>query len=150
MKHPAKKIIIHAIAAVFIFLFTYTGLSKILNHSSFEATLHQSPVIKSVSPIVAWLIPATELIISLLLFFPQTRLKGLYASLILMIGFTLYIGYMLLFTPNLPCSCGGVIQTMSWKQHLVFNIFFILLAGISIWLHTQEQNVIAANSAVFV
>ena len=31
---------------------------------------------------------------------------------------------MFLFTPELSCSCGGVIKQMNWTQHLIFNIFF--------------------------
>ena len=48
--------------------------------------------------------------------------------------FTLYIGYMVAFVPKLPCSCGGIIQKMSWNQHLIFNVGFILLGVYAIWL----------------
>jgi hypothetical protein len=34
---------------------------------------------------------------------------------------------MIAFDPELPCSCGGILQSMNWTQHLIFNIFFTLL-----------------------
>jgi putative oxidoreductase len=45
-----------------------------------------------------------------------------------MLLFTFYILYMLLFEKHLPCSCGGVLKEMTWKQHLVFNLFFTAIA----------------------
>ena len=84
--------------------------------------------------IMAWAVPLTELAVAGLLFFVSTRGLGLKASFVLMILFTLYIGYMLVFTPHLPCSCGGVIKQLSWKEHLVFNIALTGLAALGIVL----------------
>jgi len=64
----------------------------------------------------------------------------LYYAFVLMTVFTLYIAYMLLFTPKLPCSCGGVLQQMTWKQHLLFNIGFTLLAAYAIWLKKEGNS----------
>jgi hypothetical protein len=49
--------------------------------------------------------------------------------------FTVYIGCMLLFAPDLPCSCGGIIRQLSWKQHLLLNLFLLVLAGIAVRVH---------------
>jgi len=32
------------------------------------------------------------------------------------------------FVEKLPCSCGGVIAKLSWNQHLLLNLGFVLLA----------------------
>lgn len=146
MKVTHKKFLADLIAAIFIFLFVYTAVNKILSYSSFEATLQQTPVFKNYSAFIAWIVPAAELAVSGLLFFPATRTKGLYASLVLMSGFTLYISAMLLFSPDLPCSCGGVIQQLTWQQHLGFNVFFTLLAGLAIRI--QQQKLRTAPAAV--
>lgn len=146
MKVATKIFLTQVIAATFIFLFTYTALSKILDHSSFKAALEQSPVLSYTAAILAWVIPAAELIVSGLLFFPATRKKGLLGSLLLMSGFTLYIGAMLLFSNNLPCSCGGVLQQLTWQQHLLFNIFFTVWAAAALKL--QKQGTRVAGSAV--
>jgi hypothetical protein len=133
-----KAFAIHLIAAIFIFLFTYTALSKFYDFTSFKNVLRQSPLIGKLSILLAWALPLTELATASLLFFPRTRLAGLYVSLVLMIVFSIYLGYMVLFSPNLPCSCGGVLKQMTWQQHVWFNLFFTGLAAFSIWLTRQR------------
>jgi putative oxidoreductase len=128
-----RNILIEIISALFILLFVYTAASKLLEFRDFRFVLSMSPLIGKLSTLVAWILPFTEIIIALLLFFPATRRKGLWASLAIMILFTAYLGYMIYFTPTRPCSCGGVLQKMTWKQHLVFNIFFTLLAMLGLW-----------------
>lgn len=44
---------------------------------------------------------------------------------------------MMSFSKRLPCSCGGVIALLSWKQHIAFNLFFLSLAVIGIYLEQQ-------------
>lgn len=132
-----RSLVCELIVGLLILLFVYTATSKFLEFSSFRYVLSGSPLIGSMAPVVAWAIPALEYAICLLLFFPLTRYWGLLASFVLMLLFTGYIGYMLAFSPQLPCSCGGVIRQLSWKQHLVFNIFFTLLALVGIWLYRK-------------
>jgi len=129
-----RTTIIEIISALFILLFVYTASSKLLGYDNFRGTIVKSAFLRPYVDIVAWLVPSIELIVSALLFFPRTRLLGLYGSLGLMIAFTLYVGLLLAFEKNLPCSCGGVISKLTWKEHLIFNSFFTVLAAIAIWL----------------
>lgn len=94
----------------------------------------------SYAALVAWAIPLIELVISGLLFIPQKRGMGLYASFALMLVFTTYLSYMILFSSHLPCSCGGVLQQMTWPQHLWFNIGFTILAAAGIRMHYRFKN----------
>lgn len=128
-----------------IFLFTYTGISKLIGHSVFYTTLLQSPVVRSYATPISWLIPVFELFIVLLLLLPRTRNMGLLLSFVLMILFTIYIGYMLLFIPHLPCSCGGVLQQLSWNNHILLNSAFILLIIAALVSNTRHQLFIAIN-----
>jgi hypothetical protein len=128
------------IASLFILLFIYTAISKLAGETTFRLALHKSPVIGPYARLVAWALPITEIMIAALLFFPSTRLYGLYASLIIMMIFTAYIGAMIFFDPNLPCSCGGVLRQMSWRQHLVFNSVFTLLAAAGIWTNKKSSH----------
>jgi hypothetical protein len=125
------------ICSLFIFLFVYSALSKFHEFDAFKAVLGRSPVIGSKNEILAWSLPLIELMVAIILFIPGTRRIGLYSSFFLMSIFTVYVGYLILFIPNLPCSCGGIIKQMSWKQHLVFNIFFTSLAGAAIIIETK-------------
>jgi uncharacterized membrane protein len=129
------------ISALLLLLFLYTSLSKLADHETFKNVLSASPLLKPVAGIVAWLLPVTELGIVVLLFVPFLRIKGLYASFILISLFTLYLIYMIAFTPNLPCNCGGVLKLLSWPQHVFFNLFFILLSltGILLFKRTKKK-----------
>src|SRR6478672_10059791 len=113
------------ISSLVIFLFGYTAISKLLSIDRFEAVLEQSPLISSGAALLAWQIPLAELVIVLLLIFSSTRKMGLWASAILLSFFTVYLFYMVLFSPHLPCSCGGVISSMSWPVHIGFNVVCI-------------------------
>jgi hypothetical protein len=129
----SQNIITEIIAALYIFLFVYTAVSKLITHDQFAAVLSASPLLGSVSVLISWMIPLIELLIAVLLFFPTSRRLGLKMSLYLMLAFTIYIAYMIAFTPKLPCACGGVISSLSWTGHLLFNLLFILLAFLGLY-----------------
>lgn len=133
------KTVVEIICNLFILLFVYTAISKWVDHRSFQNVIRQSPLIGSFANVIVWLLPLTELIIASLLFFWPTRQIGLYAALGLMILFTLYIGYMLLFSSHLPCSCGGVLKYLNWRSHLFFNLGWILLAAIGLRLNRDKE-----------
>ncbi|MGN6400131.1 MAG: MauE/DoxX family redox-associated membrane protein [Flavisolibacter sp.] len=124
MKIPTAPIAASALTLIF----SYTAFSKLFSYATFRMVLGQAPLLKTGAAVTAVMLPLTELFIVLLLIFPATRLQGLYASLVLLSVFTVYLVYMVLFVPHLPCSCGGVISKMSWRQHIVFNGVFIVVA----------------------
>lgn len=141
-----KQTTVEIISGLLIFLFVYTAISKLSNLSLFQSSLHQSPLIGDKAGVLSFTLPITELAISLLLFIPRTRLSGLYASAALMIIFTIYIAYMIVYAPFLPCSCGGVLQQMSWHQHLVFNAGFTLLSLAGCWLGRKKSSKNTTNT----
>lgn len=142
-----KKRIPDIISLLLTLLFAYTAFSKLFEFQRFELVLSRAPLIGSYSTLFAVLIPAVELIIVLLLVVPQTQRIGLKSATALLVVFTVYLVFMVLTDPNLPCSCGGVIQQLSWKQHIVFNIFFILAGIASIYL--QHKLLIHKNEQIF-
>ena len=142
---PAHIWIAEITAALFILLFVYTGITKLVDQSSFRAVISRSPLIGRWSTFLSLALPITELLTALLLFVPKTKTLGLWISLGLMILFTGYITYMLLFSDQLPCSCGGVLQQLTWLQHLEFNIIFTFLSVLSIWFYTKHQRFIAIS-----
>ena len=129
-----RNILIEIISSLLIILFIYTALSKLSSYTTFTVQLSKSPFITSFATSIAWSIPAVEILISLLLVFKRTRLFGLYASFFIMSLFTAYLIIMLNFSYHIPCSCGGVLQNLSWNDHIVFNAFFIVIAGAGVLL----------------
>jgi uncharacterized membrane protein YphA (DoxX/SURF4 family) len=133
-----KDWIIEIVSALFIVLFVYAAAVKLMDYDKFRLQLGQSPVLTAFTGIIVWLVPAIEVIIAMLLLTRRFRLAGLYASFSLMVMFTAYIVVITRFSEYVPCSCGGVLEKLSWDQHLVFNIGFVLLASIAIVIYPKD------------
>lgn len=125
------------ISGILLLLFLYTSLSKLAGHGTFKNVLKASPLLHPVAGLLAWLLPAIEIAVVIFLFIPSTRKKGVFASFVLISAFTIYLFYMLAVTPNLPCSCGGVLSMLSWRQHIIFNLVFIVLSLLAIHLYKR-------------
>lgn len=138
-----RTTIIEIITVLNIILFLYTGIVKIMDYSIFKEQLAVSPILGPVAKPVALLLPPVEFVVALMLVIPRWRLKGLYATLALMTGFTVYIIALYAVSKEMPCSCGGIIELLSWQQHLVFNGVFILLNIWAIKLQRREKKELA-------
>ncbi|MFV8374740.1 MauE/DoxX family redox-associated membrane protein [Flavobacterium sp. GSP11] len=123
----------------YAFLFTYAAISKIIDFENFRIQLGQSPLLSSFAALIAWTVPAFELLISGLLFCKRHRLKALLAAYALMVMFTSYIYIILNYSSYIPCSCGGILEKLGWTEHLIFNLLFIIMAGISIILLSKTK-----------
>jgi hypothetical protein len=134
-----RTTIIEIITVLNIILFLYTGIAKIMDYSVFKEQLAVSPILSWAATPVAVLLPVVEFLIVLMLVVPRWRLKGLYSSLILMTFFTAYITAMFIAAPEMPCSCGGILELLSWQQHLMFNGVFIFLNAIAIYLQKKSK-----------
>jgi hypothetical protein len=134
-----KTTIVDILCALFVILFIYTGLNKLLDYDTFKFQLGRSPYLQHFSAPLAALLPAGELLVVVALVVKRTRLAGLYASYFLMCLFTGYVAVMLRFSYYLPCSCGGILQALSWKGHLLFNGLFTLLSVAAVLLQNQLQ-----------
>jgi hypothetical protein len=137
MKTSAFNLIIEAITAVLLLLWIYTGLNKLIHYDKFSFEVGRSPFLQYVAPWVAALVPLAELLIAALLISKRTRVTGLYASLFLMTLFTGYVYVMLRYAYDLPCSCGGIIELLTWEQHLAVNLMLTLLTVAAILLQSR-------------
>jgi len=115
--------------ALLILLWLYTGLSKIFRHDHFVFQMGLSPakLVSMNKELLSWAIPATELILVVMLAFAKPRKLGLIFSVLLLIVFEIYIISML-YNGHLPCACGGVVGLLSWKGHVIFNAVYLLIA----------------------
>lgn len=129
-------------------LFVYTATSKLIHLDTFQIRLERMPYIASYSPLISWSVPFLELVVAGLLWFPKYRLLALYSSLVLLGVFTFYIITVLTYSESIPCSCGGVISALGWKEHILLNSSFMVLALLGIlWskkhykIHTNKNTV---------
>ncbi|SFO43403.1 hypothetical protein SAMN05428949_5107 [Chitinophaga sp. YR627] len=141
----SRKLLSDILSALLVFLFIYTGISKLLDYHTFRRQLGQSPFITLYAPFIVWALPLGEIIIAGLLLYTRTRLMGFYLSFFLLSLFTFYLVAMLRLSYFIPCSCGGVLQHLSWNAHIVFNIVFVILSTIGVLLHAKQQSAQPAN-----
>lgn len=135
-----RSLILEVIIYLFILLFVYTALSKLFIYDVYIKDLRRSPDLKPFALALSFIIPISELLIAGLLMFKNTRLLGLYGSLILMVLFTVYVAYVLNSFDSYPCQCGGIIKELTWRQHIWFNIFFMVLAFIGVLLQRKQDH----------
>jgi uncharacterized membrane protein YphA (DoxX/SURF4 family) len=140
-----KSYIVETISMLYMILYLYTGISKLMEYSVFKQQLEQVAIVKPVASVVSILIPITEIVVSLFLLLPSFRRIGTYLGVALMIVFTLYIIYILSMEHDLPCSCGGIISLLTWPQHLILNLCFIIGGVTSIRFQKQREYKMATS-----
>ena len=136
------RAIIDTICFLFIFLFVYAAVSKLLDYQKFVGQIGQSLLVGDNAVWIGWVVPGLEIGISICLALPRLQRTGLYAALSLMVLFTAYIVTILGSDGHVPCACGGVLEALGWRAHLLFSIFFVLLAIAGTLLYPDDNRVI--------
>lgn len=137
-----KNYFIEIVCLLFILLFVYAGVSKLIDFENFRAQIGQSPLLSPFANFVSMGVIAAEMIISVLLVFPKSKYLALWLSSALMTMFTAYIVIILNFSSFIPCSCGGILEKMGWGEHLVFNIVFMILAMAAVRMCSGDNYVL--------
>ena len=126
-------------------MWTYSALSKVMEFERFVIELNRSPYLHLYAGAIAYLLPALEVGIALLLVFERSRRWGLYISLYLMTFFTAYIYAMLNYSYYISCACMGLFESLSWEAHLSFNMGICIACAIAIYMHDRPHPVHPAN-----
>lgn len=134
-----RKITLEFIACLLILLFVYTAGSKLLDMERFRLVISKSPLLYPITGFVAIVIPLSEFLVSILIALPRYRYAGMLGAFSLMVIFTAYIFAILQFSENIPCACGGVLQSLGWQDHLIFNIGFTLVALLGVVLSANHK-----------
>jgi hypothetical protein len=115
----------------YAFLYMYTGWAKFMNMPAFIRGNSKIPYLGQYAKLIGYGIPTLEIVLAILLLVPVYRIMrfALWTSTLLMALFTIYLSLMVHYVEKKLCHCGGVIESMGWKTHIVFNIIW-LIAGI--------------------
>jgi hypothetical protein len=124
----AKEKISIGISWMCMALFVYAADAKISDHWRFLNGLIHVHLIGNYAEFISYAVPVIEIIVAFLLLIPNTRKVGLYSFILVMSSFTIYIAAAMIWEKTLPCHCGGAIEMLSWKQHIWFNLAFIVTA----------------------
>lgn len=139
-----KYLIVTSISYITTLLFIYAATSKVIDFENFQVQLGQSPMLSAFASYLAYAVPLVELGISILLINSRWRTMGLVLSFSLMVMFTAYIYIILNYSSFVPCSCGGLLEELSWNQHIIFNLVFVALTAIGIYC-TESVSVLFKN-----
>ncbi len=124
-----KESILLVVSGLIAALFFYAAMAKLMDYDKSLSEMRNQIFPVFIAKTLTWLIPVIEIVLSLLLLFPSSRKMALWASLFLLIAFTLYIAIVMTGVfGRIPCSCGGILENMSYGNHLMFNLFFIAIA----------------------
>ncbi|MET6999401.1 MauE/DoxX family redox-associated membrane protein [Chitinophaga defluvii] len=143
MTMKLKAILTEVAAVVLCIVYSYTAYQKIFGHTGFVMHFRQVPVFRNFPTLSAITIPALEILIVLLLLLQHSRLKtlGFGLSMMLLILFTGYLSMMKLFASKLPCSCGGFISSLTFGEHIVFNLFLLTLSIVGFILNSGLSSI---------
>ncbi|WP_225586955.1 MauE/DoxX family redox-associated membrane protein [Algoriphagus sp. Y33] len=112
-------------------VFTYTAVSKVYDWSGTQMAMYNQVFPIGMAEILLYVLPVVELGVAVLLLVPGWRKTGLLLSMVLLSLFTGYVALVWLgFTERVPCSCGGVLSSLGWGEHLVFNLVCL---GVAVW-----------------
>ena len=136
-----RNILPDIIAYLYVLLFVYASVSKLIDFENFKVQLGQSPLLSPFAGTISLTVPVIELAIAAALLLSNYRYIGLFAGFGLMVMFTAYIYIILNYSEFVPCSCGGILEKMGWKEHLVFNIAFVALAAIAVLVYPQQHKI---------
>lgn len=135
-----KSFIVEVASMFLIILFIYAATSKLLEFEKFRIDIGKSPLLYRFTSVIPELVIISEFVISIGLMIKRYQFLALYGSTALMVMFSTYIILIMRFSPFTPCSCGGVLENMSWGQHLVFNLAFVILGQCAIFYYpTTDQ-----------
>lgn len=123
------KIVNQIPRVVFGLFFLFSGYTKLFPIESFELTfVHVGLFSWSQAPLIARIIIGLELFLGLAITFNLSIRKILISSLLLLLIFSIYLGYLLLTSgDDINCGCFGAEFSMSPSESLVKNAILILL-----------------------
>ncbi len=135
-----KQLLVDTACFLLILLFTYAGFSKLFAYALFVHDMQKQPLPGWLAGVLTIAVPLVEIGAAALLVAERTRKAGLFLSVVIMLAFTVYTALILsFFFGKIPCSCGGVIRSLTWGQHLWFNLFFLAVAGTGLVLKRKNN-----------
>ncbi|OMP80063.1 MauE/DoxX family redox-associated membrane protein [[Flexibacter] sp. ATCC 35208] len=140
---------IEIVSLLFSALFLYSGIDKLTGYSVFREQIGLTPLMSPIAGVLAWLVPVAEVIIGLGLLLPSSRVPTLGMALGVMLLFTGYVIYLLNYDDQLPCSCGGLLESLSWTGHLIFNGICITLSTTALLWHYRDRQTKSEGKSLF-
>lgn len=119
----------------FLILFiSYTWMNKAMAIGSFQVNLLKTGLYSDEATVyISYAVLGGELAALLLLLFAPK--KGSLMLLIMLVVFTLYICFLYLTGRYEVCGCGGILNGLAFRYHLLINLTLVLLASLLVRHH---------------
>lgn len=141
VKKTMKELVMFIVILLIVMMWLYASSSKYFDFAGFKRDMHKQPFPTWLSDILIFTLPPIEITTALIVTWQKTRRIGLVVTEVLMAAFTLYIIAIILnFFPRVPCSCGGIIKSFTWEEHLIFNLFFVAIGIVGLMLSKAPEN----------
>ena len=126
------KILHFTISLFFVLLRSYAAISKIIVFRNFRSQLGQSPGLEAYPGLVASGLIFLQLLAIGMICYRSYRLLGLWMTFGIVTVFTGYNGFILMGSNNLPCTCIGLSEKMTWNGNLNINMGLMITARVGI------------------
>jgi uncharacterized membrane protein YphA (DoxX/SURF4 family) len=139
-----RKNLIRVTVFLYAGLFLYSSAAKFFDLPGFKSQLEDSPLSPPIVPLLVWLLPLVEFLVSVFLLIPRSRTVALVVAFSLLVVFSGYLLYLTQYT-NVSCACGGWLERIGPGWHLALNFAFILLGGVALRnAHAKQKKFINA------
>ncbi|WP_028296198.1 MauE/DoxX family redox-associated membrane protein [Olivibacter sitiensis] len=131
-----RQLVINACSFLLMLLWIYASASKLGNYDQSQWEMRNQVFPDPLADQLVWIVPSMEILLAIGLMAPQTRILALWASGGLLLAFTLYIAITATKVfGRVPCSCGGIISNMPYWLHACFNIAYLGIVYLALYLH---------------
>lgn len=122
-----KNKVVNYISILFVIFFGYTAFNKLLNINSFQHNLLKTGLFADYFVVsFSFIVILCELIVIFFLIFYSKI--GFLLVVMMMTGFTIYISYLNYSGLYEICGCGGILNGLAYKYHLLINVLILLSA----------------------
>jgi len=138
------RTLVKLVAITLAVLFGGTAVDKLEHYALFSSQLQHFPFSIRLYK-QAWIIPVAEILIAVSLLLRVTRVKGLFASLLILSLYTLYLTGKLETRFYCICQCGEPFQSLTLRMHIVFTLGCLLFAGVGLVLSARATEPSSAD-----
>ena len=132
------KIAFQTIYFFLIIFLSYVVTYKIFNLNSFQINIFKTGIFNNeYAKYLSYFVVSIEImVLFLLLFYKKT---GLLMFSIMIFIFTIYISILFYFNRYEVCGCGGILNGLKYKYHLLINLFLIFSSFLTLQYFKNEN-----------
>ncbi|RQO77793.1 hypothetical protein DBR40_07400 [Pedobacter sp. KBW01] len=140
-KESLKAALLDVITTVLILLWAFAALTKLLDYGHYRSDMHLQFFDGKVLHVLVPALPYTQICAALFLLSGRHRIYGLWLSMLLMMGFTVYVATVYYgYLSSHPKTCNGLFENSSWGGQLVINLGLLLVSVFGIILYQLKCN----------